>query len=105
MIVVQHVHYLIFTGIDDRIQASQWWQNDQASRRISKKLFLLFPMSCMCRDTLTEDDRNISHAGHLDTVVRNRAGTVGRPYRSTVYKIRDRNEVCCVGSENPNILV
>ncbi|KAK3094876.1 hypothetical protein FSP39_007393 [Pinctada imbricata] len=82
---------VLLPGIDNRIERSEWWGSRQDSRMMSRKLYLLFPVSCMCKDTLCDDDDSITHAGHLETIVRNRAGTVGRSYQSTVYKITDHD--------------
>lgn len=79
----------VLPGIHNCIMQSEFWNGDKNERNMCKKIIFLFPESCRCYSTLTEDDPNIKIEGHLAPVVRNRAGTVGRRYKNTVYSVLD----------------
>ncbi|KAL5004944.1 hypothetical protein ScPMuIL_018400 [Solemya velum] len=83
---------LILPDIDSRIKRSKWWNGSYCRRHMSYKYFVMLPETCRCRETLTDEDDNITHVGFLEDVVRNRAGTVSRPYKNTVYKVEHAGE-------------
>ncbi|KAL5011541.1 hypothetical protein ScPMuIL_010092 [Solemya velum] len=78
---------LILPDIDSRVKRSEWWDGSYCRRHMSYKYFVMLPDTCLCHETLTDEDANITHVGYLEDVVKSRAGTVGRCYRNTVYKV------------------
>ncbi|KAJ8317819.1 hypothetical protein KUTeg_004629 [Tegillarca granosa] len=80
---------IVLPEIKERIIASKFFENCNERIHMCKKFILLFPESCRCFPTLHDQDSDISVEGHLEPVIRNRAGTVNRYYRSTVYSVKD----------------
>jgi hypothetical protein len=72
----------------------EWRNEHDLTGKMSEKMFLLFPQSCRCRDSLSDENHLITHFSHLPVVTKNRAGTIARQYRSTIYSVKDEdNEV------------
>ncbi|XP_061178296.1 stimulator of interferon genes protein-like [Saccostrea echinata] len=78
---------IILPTID--VRAKEWWMDNGKNGKMSEKLFLLFPQSCRCRDSLSDENPLIEHVGHLPVITKNRAGTVARQYRNSIYSIQD----------------
>lgn len=81
-----------FQDHDERVK--EWRREHDKKGKMSEKMFLLFPQSCRCRDSLSDENPLIEHVGHLPVITKNRAGTIARQYRNTIYSVHDEeNEV------------
>ncbi|XP_056006100.1 stimulator of interferon genes protein-like isoform X2 [Ostrea edulis] len=72
---------------DERVK--EWRREHDKKGKMSEKMFLLFPQSCRCRDSLSDENPLIEHVGHLPVITKNRAGTIARQYRNTIYSVHD----------------
>ncbi|XP_062608695.1 stimulator of interferon genes protein-like, partial [Saccostrea cucullata] len=70
-------------------RAREWRNENGKDGKMSDKLFLLFPRSCRCGDSLSDEYPLIEHVGHLPVITKNRAGTVARQYRNSIYSVKD----------------
>lgn len=69
----------------------QWRRVNNAEGRMSEKLFLFFPQSCRCRDSIADESSLIKHRGHLPIITKDRAGIIERQYKNTIYSVTDDN--------------
>ncbi|XP_071086256.1 stimulator of interferon genes protein-like [Haliotis cracherodii] len=85
--------YLSFVlpDLGNKIQNSKWWTTDR-DRVIARRLYILIPLSCACKDSLTDVDPLITFDGSLEGDRKSRAGNMNRVYRQSVWRIERRNE-------------
>ncbi|XP_061167638.1 stimulator of interferon genes protein-like [Saccostrea echinata] len=78
---------IILPNID--VKARKWRMENSLDGKMSEKLFLSFPESCRCRGSLSDENPLIEHVGHLPAITMNRAGSVARQYRNSIYSVQD----------------
>ncbi|XP_025080290.1 stimulator of interferon genes protein-like [Pomacea canaliculata] len=90
-----YLGYLRFVlpGIQQRID--RWCQKHSNTQcfdaRMSRKFYILVPVSCYCPHTLVDAGCAISFSGHVDDLELSRAGSLRRVYRHTVWSITKPN--------------
>ena len=66
--------------------------------KIVPQVFILVPDNGLCHSTITDCDPKITEIGHLDPVLRNRAGVINRPYKNTIYRVEGPGGKVCGSS-------
>lgn len=87
-----YLNYLkdILPGMKDRIDR---WCDPKVNKqcvdlRMPRKFFILVPASCFCpRGLNLADSAHLAFGGHLDDVISDKAGSMNRVYRHTVWNI------------------
>lgn len=80
---------IILPDLDKTVR--EWRRVNNAEGRMSEKLFLFFPQSCRCRDSIADESPLIKHRGHLPIITKDRAGIIERQYKNTIYSVTDDN--------------